>query len=234
MPKKYLALPLALSLLAASSPFAFAQDVTTAVSPTMTMVKPGKAMRQEIHQTFQAQKQQLMNTVKGDRQAFKTQLAAIKDAKKKQILSMLDTKIADVNKRRTTQMENALTRLSEILAKIKEKAATAKTQGANTTSLDQAITAAETSLTTAQTAVTTQAGNDYVISVPDETKAKASVGQTINSLQADLRTTRQSVIAARQAVLVAATDLAKLTPTTTAEPSQTATPEATITSPEQP
>lgn len=234
MLKKYLALPLAISLLAATSSFAFAQNVTTTSTPTTETVKPGKAMRQQVRQTFKSQKQALLDTGKANREQFKAQLAAIKDAKKKQILSLLDTKIAAVNKRRTTHMTNALTRLQQILDKITERAATAKTQGMNTTAVDQAVATAETAMTTAQTAVTTQTGKDYVISVPDETRAKAAVGQTIDSLHTDLRTTRQSVLAAKQAVLGAAIALAKLTPLTTVEPSLTATPEATITSPEQP
>jgi hypothetical protein len=200
-------------------PQTIAQE-TTDISPTTTSPQsPNKGMRKQIREAAKEQRVMLKEQRKEIKAEFKEKLSKFKDTRKQNAIQNIDQKLSMINAKRTSQMSLIVTKLEGILARIKEKSAALKANGGNTTNLDAAISQAQIAITTAKTNVSNQAAKQYTINLTTETQAKAAVGQTVSGMQADLRNARQSLIAAKQAVMKAATELAKakstITPTAT-------------------
>jgi vacuolar-type H+-ATPase subunit E/Vma4 len=130
------------------------------------------------------------------REEFKLKLAAIKDERKKMVVERVASQAAQINLRKIDQMMEVLNRLTEVLGRIEEKKGTLGVGG----NLGTLITTARSAIESAKTAVIAQAQKEYVISITTEGALRTTVGQTISQLEADLRLTREKVIAARKAV----------------------------------
>lgn len=161
-------------------------------------------------------RQERVMTLQEKQRDFKERVLTIKDQRKQTVVTNIDTKIQTINERRTTQMEQALERLSDIIDRIASKAALAKDAGVDTQIADALIIQAKESLATAQTALNTQAAKTYVIVIEDETTLRATVGETISELTQDLRIVYQLVIDVRQKVVLAAREVAKINQVTPA------------------
>lgn len=224
MPKKYFILLIAAVFSFFMTPQALAQE-TTDGTPTTTTTVPNRGIGKQVKQAAKEQRMMTKEQKQEMRAAFKTTLSQFKDTRKQAVIQNIDQKLGAVNTNRTAQMNTIVTKLETILTRIKTKAAELKTQGVTTTTLETAIAQAETAVATAKTNIANQAAKEYTISLTTETQAKNAVGQTVSGLQADLRTVKQSLIATKQAVMKAATELAKakgeatgtITPTTPAQ-----------------
>lgn len=184
----------------------------------------------EQRQTTKDQMQSMRDTMKAQKEAYmqkreelKTKLQTIRDERKKATVERIDAKMKTVNTNRTSQMSEAITKMRSILAKIKEKGALAKTNGKDTTALDAAIASAEIALQTASDAVTAQAGKEYVATIESESTLRSTVGTTTKQLESDLKGTHKLVVDAKQAVMNARMELAKIT----GEKSKTGSPSGT-------
>ncbi len=173
-----------------------------------------EASREAAKQEFESRKQE-----------FKAQLQKVKDERKRNVVDKLNTQCQNVNQKRTEKMSEMLTRLSTVLTNVTNRAATAKANGKDTSSVDAAVTAAQAAIADAQAAVSAQAGKTCTITITGETSLKTDVGKTISTMQQDLRTVYEKVIAARKAVMDAVKALALvLGESLTATPTPTPTP----------
>lgn len=185
-----------IALLLLLTPIASAQINPVAISSSPT--------RSALNQKLKADRQVA-------REEFKQKLAALKDQRKQAIVEKIDTTMQQINSRRTTQMNAALTHLSEILNRITDKAG-------DDPSAASAITNAQTAITTAKQAVEKQQAKEYIITITNEETLGQAVRTAIQKLQADLEATHATVKTAQQAVIQAAKivmQLQKTTPTVT-------------------
>jgi hypothetical protein len=135
-----------------------------------------------------------------DRKTFTAKLATFKDDKKKTIAAYIDTKLADINKRRTSEFMAHLTNMREVLDKISDRATEAKKAGKDISKVESLVTAAQGALASAQTGVTTQAGKSYVATISSEAAVGQNIRDIMQSLELDLHNTRELMMAARKAV----------------------------------
>lgn len=142
---------------------------------------------------------------------FKEKLQQLTDSDKQAIVEKIDTRITSTNASQTAKWMESLTKMESLLAKFTAQEATLKAAGEDTTALAAAITSAQIAVATAKTAVNTQASKEYVINITSEKALRTNVGSTVSQFRVDSRTTRQTVIAARTAVVKAATEWTKLT-----------------------
>jgi hypothetical protein len=189
-----------------SSNLAKAQIIPT--TPTQGRGKPVPI--QNIKQQIQKEKEQMQSLIKQEREEFKEKSKLIRDTQKQATLTRIDEKIAMINTKRTNSMNAHLTKLTTLLDKIASKAAMSKQQGYDTTIADKAIEDAYKQLESAKASVSAQSEKEYVIQIQDETNLKNTVGQTIKKLTEDLKATYQTIIRARQSVIEAAREVAKL------------------------
>lgn len=157
---------------------------------------------------------QKINVLKNDRagkiEEFKARLAQIKDERKKELAQRIANKIENSNKRLTDKMTRALERLSTILNKIGDKEAALKAKGEDTTNLKNAIVNAKTAIDEAKQAVSEQAAREYSAELADDSLLKAAIGRMVSSFRLDIVSAHKTVIAAKQAVSKAISELAKL------------------------
>lgn len=196
----------------------FAQTVTPASSATTpstlsTARGTHMTMKQTLtqdRQAFQAQKQAFREKLTTERATFKQQLAKITDQRKQTLVTNINDRIASVSADKTTTMNAALSQMTTILNNITQQEQTLKTQGTDTTMLESAIAAAQQAITAADTSVTTQAGKVYTLTITNDATLRESVGQTVSQFRTDLSGVYQQVVSAKQAVMQAAMELAKI------------------------
>jgi len=145
------------------------------------------------------------------RAEFKAKLEEISDSNKQTIVEKIDTQITSLNTSQTASWMQALTKMESVLSRISAQAATLKAQGQNTAALETSIANAQTAITTAKAAVNTQASKEYIITITSESALRTNVGSTVSQFKTDSKTTKQTVIAARIAVVKAFAELVKLT-----------------------
>lgn len=160
--------------------------------------------------TLQKDRQELKAEMQTKRQTFRNQINTIKDERKKLIAERIDDRVATSNARLTNKMSIALTRISNILAKIKTKRDTLKASGKDTTALDAAIAAAQDSIAKAQAAVDIQETKAYSATIGDDATLKNIIGQMISGFRLDIQGVHKLVVDAKQAVVKALSELAKL------------------------
>lgn len=118
-----------------------------------------------------------------------------KNKNKGAALARINVNLNDINYRHTTQMQNALDKISEILERLKNKAASLTSSEA-----DSAISKAQLQWSEALAAVEAQSAKDYTINLNTEATAASDAGATRNSLRMDLKATHTQVVEARQAL----------------------------------
>ena len=172
----------------------------------ITMTQKKEDLREEI----KMKKEEMQEKVKAEREAFKMKLSTIRDERKKTIVEGLDVKMSKHNKTRTDHFVNVLEKLTEILDRTQEKVTTMKAEGKNTAAVETAINAARAAIAEAQTIVSAQAAKEYIISVTEEEQLKTNTQQTIQTMQTDLKTTRESLTKAKEAVHTVFKEIAKV------------------------
>ncbi|MBI2611388.1 hypothetical protein HYW54_01435 [Candidatus Gottesmanbacteria bacterium] len=187
-----------------------------------------KAKRMEVRDEIKKKREELRLTIKEKREEFKKKIQTLKDERKKQIVERLDEKMSMINTNMTDRMLAHLEKMEDILSRLQEKVDTAKNEGKDTTAAQNAITNAQSLIDTAKAAVTEQAGKDYTPAIPDETTLRAVVGTSMSGLRADLSALHKQVVDAKQAVMKAVMEVAKLRGQTK-EPTTVKTVEPTIT-----
>lgn len=177
---KYIAVLIALALALTLSYPAFAQITATPEGVT--------------------RKEKIQDKIATREAALKTRLAAFKDKQKAQVVERINKSLNSINKKMTGQMLKHLERMASILTKLEARVNSAKPDVKNVTAAKEAIADAETAIDLATEAVSSQAEKDYTITVSSETKVKGDVQKVREQLHNDLKTVRQLVVEAKQAV----------------------------------
>lgn len=191
-------------------------EATAADKKTMLMTATDEKTTNRI-----GAKDAMKEEILAAREEFKTKMAAIKDTRKQKALSNIDARIAEINKKRTTQMGERLDRFTTILSKISTREAALKADGKNTTSLAAEITAATEALDDAKAAVAAQSAKDYVVEITTDTALRTGASSTIKEFMTDIKAVHSQVVAAQKAVVKVFRSVAqlqgadKLTPTVT-------------------
>lgn len=147
---------------------------------------------------------------------LKTRLAAFKDKQKAQVVERINKSLNSINQKMTGQMLKHLERMASILTKLEARVNSAKPDVKDVTSAREAISDAKAAIDSATAAVSSQAEIDYTITVSSETRAKTDVQKVREQLHNDLKTVRQLVVEAKQAV-AKAIRVAKSGPSTVKE-----------------
>ncbi|MBU6142220.1 hypothetical protein KGO95_03870 [Patescibacteria group bacterium] len=164
-------------------------------------------MKQE-HETFlqnvQAARQTLQQKRASEQADLKARLANIKDQAKAATVQQLDQRFTDINQNITSQWVNTLAILSDIVTKISSRADTLESNGADVSAVRTAVTAAQTAIDAARTGVTAQTAKTYPMNVTTDTTLKSVVSQVRDTLNTDLKATRDLLQAAHNMVAAAA------------------------------
>jgi hypothetical protein len=163
---------------------------------------------------FRAQVQQARQELQTKREEARTQLKAqlqvIKDDQKKAVVERLDQNINDLNAKFAEQWTNVLVKLDAYLATTTTQASAEAASGKDISAVTTAINSAQTAISAAKSAVEAQSQKNYTITVVSEQTLKANVSDTRNTLNTDLKSVRDLMLAAQQAVINAMSELNKI------------------------
>jgi len=143
------------------------------------------------------------------REALKVDLKKIKNERKSQIVENADKKLEKINDDRMNHLLDVLNNLEKTLAKINTRISAAQAKGIDVSSAKKVADDAAKAIAAARTAVEAQAAEVYKMTITDENKLKADVGNTVKKLQDDLKQIRIVVQSAHDVVRKAAAALAK-------------------------
>ena len=164
----------------------------------------------QLRETFRERKQENREVIQARREEFKQRLQTLRDQKKRVIIERIDTRMASTNKKTTTRLSGVLERIQSILNKIIQKAGTIKAKGIDTVALDSATASAQIAINNASAVIASQSAMVYVIQISSESAIKENVGSTVSELRLDLRDAHKAVVDAKQAVMNAVMERAKL------------------------
>lgn len=184
--------------------------LTSKKAEAKTSAETRKMLAEEKKAEIEALRAAKKAEIEAAREAFKEQLQTITDEKKKAIAEKISENLTTINKKATDRMFGVLDKLNEIMVKVDEKIAAAKTGGKDTSSQEADSIKAKTAITTAVDAVTEQAAKDYVVTLGTPPVLKADVGKVVSQQKQDLKTTYETVRAARQLVRQVARSLKDL------------------------
>ena len=159
-----------------------------------------RELRQSKLESLGAIREEYREDTRNRREAYQEKIQEIKDERKQLIAEWVNNQLAHVNEKATNAMMTRLTKMRALLNKLADRMAKAK---GDTTAVEAAIAAAEEAITTAEGIVEEQAGKEYVIEFEAESGLKAGASEAKTSLRADLKTARDSIHEARQAVVEA-------------------------------
>ena len=166
--------------------------------------------KERLHEELKTRREEAVEKFKEEREAFKEKVSQIRDTKKKKVVTKIDTKIAEINKKRTEQMTERLTKMSEILDKVGVRASESSTAGKDLTTVDTIVSSARIAVASAQTAVSTQAGKAYVAAIVSEDAIGDAMSTALQSLQTDLTAVQKLVKSAQLAVQSSVKELGKI------------------------
>ncbi len=153
-----------------------------------------KALQQIQKSKFEERFSQMKDKIASREAEFKLRLDKFRDKAKSDIAQRVNHNLNLINQNQTTQMNKHLDLMSSILDRVvASKDATASAQ----------VTAARSAIDLARTTVGSQAGKDYTINVSTESAIRNDAQEMREKLFTDLKTTRETVITAKQAVQTA-------------------------------
>ncbi len=180
----------------------YAQSIATsspAKRPT-TALERAKLMRDNLQASPGANKANLHDKIASRGAQLKEKLAKFKDKKKAQIAERINDNLNKINERRTSQMMDHLSRLSNILDKLGDRVNSAQQNGKDMSGANLAITDARVKIDAAEASVSAQKLKDYTIESTSESTIKADAQKMRNNLHVDLQDVHSLVVIARQAV----------------------------------
>ena len=169
-----------------------------------------EARKERLTEELKTRREEAVEKFKEEREAFKEKVSQIRDTKKKAVVTKIDLKIAEINKKRTEQMTERLTKMSEILDKVGVRASESSTTGKDLTTVDAFVSAARIKVASAQTAVSAQARKVYVADIASEDIIGVAMSTALTSLQTDLTAVHEVVKSAQLAVQSSVKELGKI------------------------
>jgi hypothetical protein len=194
---------LTVSYLLLPAPHTFAQPATESPQAVRDRLNTLKEERQRVMKETREEGKNRMET-------FRAQIKAIRDERKQMLTDRISDKTASSNARLTDRMGKALGHLREILNRVKARSVDFKAQGKDTTALDAAVISAESAIAAAQSAVDAQREKEYTANITDELTLRNTIGQMVSQFRQDIRAVHKLVVDARQAVMKAIMEAAKL------------------------
>lgn len=192
MPKKFvLVLLLLVIAITPSTAFSQSDDSVNALEKDSANSRQEavRAQRAQFKALIDEKREQHKSQIQARKQEFRSKIQEIRDQAKQDRILRIDTALEALNKKAITRLTNGINKLETILGRLVEKAETIKEEGQDTTDLESAITDAQIAIAEAKTAITEQAERQYIIELNDEETHKASVGEVVSTLRADIKET---------------------------------------------
>lgn len=184
----------------------YAQGANTPLKPALerpalkTATTPGNLKNVMTAPRAAANMENVREKMASRAAALKEKLQKFKDKVKASRVENLNENMNTINTRRTTEMQQVLTKISLMLERIKSKTEEAGSAGKDVAAVNTAIANLEKEWKEADAAVKAQLEKDYTIEVTSETTVKEDASIVRSSLKNDLQSVHTQVVQAKQAL----------------------------------
>jgi len=185
----------------------FAKDATSPATRREAIKEKVETRKAAITEKIETRKENVANKISAMKEriatkeaAFKARLEAFKDKRKAEIAERVNTNLNKINKNHTDQMLKHLEKMSELLDKLEARVNSVGPDVKDPVVAKAAIADSRAKIAAATATVTAQSEKDYTLTITTESKVKADAQKMRDQLRADLQTTRQLVIDAKQSV----------------------------------
>lgn len=180
--------------------------------PTVTAQTPDRdeirqrllEQREDARQGVDTVGEEVTERVSERREEFRQRLETVGDEAQQRALERIDTKLQDVNQRVTAAFNTVLDKLENLVFRMEQRADTLAAGGEDFTSLGSALDNANQEIDTAKTIVDEQAQKEYIIDITDDLTLGDAARTAIEELRTDLKSARDAVMDAKNAVVEAA------------------------------
>ena len=169
-----------------------------------------QAGREEFRRTMEAARADAKKKIEANRAALQQKLKNIKDERKRAAVDTIDRRFTEINADRLEHFSNVLDQIERVLQNVQSREAKAVANGKNVSVVTGDIVAVKTAIAAARAAIVTQSAKTYPLMISKESTLRTDVGKTRQALGADLKAVQDKVVAARDALRKAATDLAQI------------------------
>ncbi|HCM52445.1 TPA: hypothetical protein DIS57_00575 [Candidatus Wolfebacteria bacterium] len=169
-----------------------------------------EARREEFKKTVELKREEAKKKIEANRAQLQEKLKSIKDEKKKTAVQTIDKRLEEINADRMQHFSNVLSQLEKVLENVESRATKGEVAGKDITIVKADIVAAKAAIAAAREAIVTQSAKTYALTINQEDTLRTDVGKARQALGTDLKKIQDVVVAAREAIRKAATDLAKI------------------------
>lgn len=176
--------------------------------------------------------------ISDQREKLEERLAKVRDMRKKEVIRRAAEELNRLNERWTKHLSNVVEQLRGVLRRIVTRTEKARAQGLNVEPVLTEIEQAEKAIKNAEEAIRAQAAKTHDITFVTEAELRKATQEARSALFSALRSIRDLVVAARDAVHQAAVTLAQIhgerpsrsgTPAPSGSPAASPTPTPTLT-----
>lgn len=168
-----------------------------------------EAKKEEFKKEMDLLQANLKGKITANKEKLKNDLLKIKDEKKKQTVENITSKIAELNTRAVTRLNELTDKMEEGLLRVEVRANDAETRGIDVTTTRTLITSAKATIVEAKTSILAQSEKIYTANITTEVTLKGEMKIIKESLNTDIKTLRDKVKSVHIAVQLAATTLAQ-------------------------
>lgn len=187
-----------------------------------------EAKKAEFKKLVDAKKEELKAKADALREKIKTDLTKIRDEKKRQTTQNIIDKVAELNTKAVTNLNNLTDQIEEALLRIEARANAAEIKGIDVSKTKAEIVKAKALVVQVRALILTQSTKVYTTNITTDAALKNAMSRVKESLNGDIKVLRDKVKTLHEATRVAATTLAQ-TPGIDDETSATTTTPTTPT-----
>ncbi len=172
--------------------------------------KDTEALRESFRKNMEMKREDAKKQIEANRALLQQKLKNIKDERKKETVQTIDKRFEEINTDRLDHFSNVLDQIEKVMQNVESRTAKVASTGANVSLVNADIAAVKTAIVAARAAIVTQSGKTYPLTINQENTLRTDIGKTRQALATDLKSVQDKVLAAREALRKAATDLAQI------------------------
>jgi len=175
------------------------------------IIKEAQKEREEFKKNAELNKEEVKQKILLLKEEYKIELAKIKDESKKTSAEKIIESLQELNTRLTNQLSEKVDQIENVLISIESRASKTEEKGADISAVNTSIEKAKTAIATARKAISDQTKKVYSkINITDDQSLKTEIIGLRDTFKNDIKTVRNTVVAAHMAVKEAATTLAQI------------------------
>jgi DNA repair exonuclease SbcCD ATPase subunit len=174
------------------------------------MIEATKQEREEFRTEVKNNQEEIKSKITSMRADLKEEIKKIKDENKKVITESIVNNLNELNIKLTTSFTEKITQIETVLVSVESRISKAEIRGIDVSSAKTEAGRAKQAITIARDAISLQMLKTYEVNITDEATLKTEMKRVRDLFSTDIKTVRETVRLAHQAVKNTAVALAQI------------------------